>query len=115
MPERKALIIDDNRAMRNATQEILISRGWEVAMVTTQAEGLMLLRDYDPDWIIVAREQLEGTGERFMHEVQSLSPRNARGDPDGYDESRRAGHVWSTQSGSPVQDSRHPRRRLSDV
>ena len=55
-------------------QEIFIESGWEVAMVTTQAEGLMLLRDYDPDWIIVAWEQLEGTGERFMREVQLLSP-----------------------------------------
>jgi DNA-binding response OmpR family regulator len=73
MIQGKVLIIDDNRAARNALQEVFISRGWEVAMVTSQAEGLALLRDYDADWIVVPWEQLEGTGERFMTEVRARS------------------------------------------
>jgi len=69
MRQKKMLIIEDDRATRDALQGLFISRGWEVAVVITQAEGLALLKDYEPDWIIVPWEQLEGTGERFMAEV----------------------------------------------
>lgn len=66
---KKILIVDEDRATRDSLQRLFISRGWEVAMVTTQAEGLSLLSDYDPDWIVIPWEQLEGTGERFMAEL----------------------------------------------
>jgi DNA-binding response OmpR family regulator len=77
MNHRKMLIIEDDRATRDALQGLFISRGWEVAMVTAQAEGLALLEDYDPDWIVVAWDQLEGTGERFMLHVRA-KPRRPR-------------------------------------
>jgi len=71
MSQKKMLIIEDDRATRDALQRLFISRGWEVAMVTTQDEALQLLGDYIPDWIIVPWEQLEGTGERFMSSVRA--------------------------------------------
>jgi len=71
------LIVEDDRYTRDALQRLFISRGWEVAMVTTQAEGLAVLEDYDPDWVVIPWEQLEGTGERFMLQVRS-KPRKPR-------------------------------------
>src|SRR5437764_7067850 len=75
MSQRKMLIIEDDRATRDALQRLFISRGWEVAMVTTQAEGLALMDDYPFDWIVVPWEQLEGSGERFMLRVRAAAPR----------------------------------------
>src|SRR3954449_11221584 len=75
MRQKKMLIIEDDRATRDALQGVFISRGGEVAMVTTQAEGLALLEDYDPDWVVLPWEQLEGTGERFMFQVRAKAPR----------------------------------------
>jgi len=69
------LIVEDDRSTRDGLQRLFISRGWEVAMVTTQAEGLALLEDYDPDWVVIPWEQLEGTGERFMFQVRAKAPR----------------------------------------
>jgi DNA-binding response OmpR family regulator len=71
MPQKKLLIVDDDRTTRDALQTLFISRGWEVAMVVTRAEGLSLLRDYDPDWVVITWDQLDGTGERFMAEVRA--------------------------------------------
>jgi len=69
------LIIEDDRATRDALQRLFISRGWEVVMVTTQAEGLALLDDYDPDWVVIPWEQMEGTGERFMLRLRTKARR----------------------------------------
>src|SRR3954453_21843518 len=79
MCTRRMLIVEDDRSTRDGLQRLFISRGWEVAMVTTQAEGLTLLSDYDPDWIVVPWGQLEGTGERFLTEVRAKAagPRGA--------------------------------------
>jgi len=75
MPLKKLMIIEDDRTTREALQRLFISRGWEVVMVTTQAEGLRLLDDYEPDWIVASWEQLEGTGERFLGALQSRRQR----------------------------------------
>src|SRR6266436_3676499 len=75
MCQKKMVIIDDDRATRDALQRLFISRGWEVAVVTTQAEGLALLGDYDPDWVVVPWDQLEGMGERFMLHVRAKACR----------------------------------------
>jgi len=71
MVRGKLLIVEDDRASRDALQGLFISRGWEVVMTTTQAEGLAVLLDYEPDWIIVSWEQLSGTGEAFMQYVRA--------------------------------------------
>jgi len=73
MCQRTVLIIDDDRATRDALQQHFIGRGWEVAMVATQAEALLLLADYDPEWVVIPWEQLEGTGERFMRHVRGMA------------------------------------------
>jgi len=75
MTQKKMLIIDDDRATRDALQRLFISRGWEVALVNTQAEGLAVLSDYDPDWVVVPWEQLEGMGERFMLQIRAKACR----------------------------------------
>src|SRR4051812_31122253 len=75
MSHGKILIVEDDRATRDALQRLFISRGWEVAMATTQAEGLGLLSDYDPDWVVVPWDLLEGTGERFMLRIRAMTPR----------------------------------------
>lgn len=72
MEPHSLLIIDDDRSSRNALQGIFISRGWEVAMATTQDEGLNLMSScYTPDWIIVAWQQLSGNGTLFFRQVRS--------------------------------------------
>jgi len=65
------LIIDDDRGTRDGLQQAFIRHGWEVAVTVTEAEGLAILSDYEPDWIIVAWDQLGGTGARFMREVRA--------------------------------------------
>jgi DNA-binding NarL/FixJ family response regulator len=70
---KRLLLIDEDRAARDALQEVFISRNWEVAMVATQCEAMRLLTDYDPDWVIVPREHLDGTGERFLLELRNRS------------------------------------------
>lgn len=70
----KALIIDDDRATREALQFMFISRGWEVAMTETQTEGLALLADYDPEWVIVSWDQLRGSGRSFVDAVRADRP-----------------------------------------
>ena len=59
MDPKKLLIIEDDRAARDAIQFRFISRGWEVAMAETQDQGLALLADYQPDWVVVAWEQVK--------------------------------------------------------
>lgn len=71
MDQQKLLIIEEDRASRDALHGIFISRGWEVAMVTTEEQGLCLLGDYRPDWIIVAWQQLSGTGMAFFRSVRA--------------------------------------------
>jgi DNA-binding response OmpR family regulator len=70
---KKLLLVEADRATREALQEVFINRGWEVAMVATPSEGLKLLCDYDPDWVIASWDQLEGMGDRFMFEVRAKS------------------------------------------
>lgn len=65
------LIIEDDRSARNALQGMFISRGWEVAMAATQEEGMHVVADYDPDWIIVAWSQLSGNGTFFFRYVRA--------------------------------------------
>lgn len=69
------LIIEDDRATREALQRLFISRGWEVAIVTSQVEGLAMLGDYDADWVVVPWGLLEGTGEGFVRHVRDRLPR----------------------------------------
>lgn len=75
MPQKSMLIVDEDRATRDALQTLFISRGWEVVMVTNRAEALALLNDYDPDWVVIAWDQLDGTGERFMSELRAKKHR----------------------------------------
>ena len=77
MEARRLLLIEEDRAARDALQGIFISRNWEVAMATTLPEAMKLLCVYVPDWVIVSWEQMEGTGERFMLTVRARS-REAR-------------------------------------
>jgi ActR/RegA family two-component response regulator len=65
------LIIDDDRGVRDALHFAFIRRNWEAAMSDTEAGGLALLNDCDPDWIIASWDQLGGTGSRFMREVRA--------------------------------------------
>jgi ActR/RegA family two-component response regulator len=74
MPQGTLLIIDADRATRNALQGLFISRGWEVALAATQHEGQSLLSDYHPDWLIVSWELLGGTGSAFIREVRAAKP-----------------------------------------
>jgi DNA-binding response OmpR family regulator len=73
----RLLLIEEDRAARDALQEVFVSRNWEVVMVTTQSEALRLLCDYVPHWVILSWEQVEGTGDRFMRAVRTQS-REAR-------------------------------------
>jgi len=73
MVSKRLLIVDDDRATRDALQRMFFSRGWEVVVVTTELEALTLLGAYDPDWIVIPWDQMAGTGERFMSIVQAKS------------------------------------------
>lgn len=77
MIQGTVLIIDDDRSSREPLQEAFISRGWEVAMAETEPQGLALLDDYDPDWVIAAWEQLRGTGAEFVRTIRTTK-RNTR-------------------------------------
>lgn len=73
MEAGRLLLIEEDRATRDALQEIFISRNWEVVMATTLPEAMGLLCDYVPDWVIMPWEQLEGEGERFLLAVRARS------------------------------------------
>jgi DNA-binding response OmpR family regulator len=67
----KLLIIDEDRKSRDDLQRLFISRSWEVVMVASQADGMSLLTEYQPDWIIVSWDQLEGIGTQFLSGISS--------------------------------------------
>src|SRR4051812_33083534 len=56
----RLLLIEDDQETRDALQWAFIRRGWEVAMVVTLAEGLTLLQDYSPRWIIASSDLPDG-------------------------------------------------------
>jgi DNA-binding response OmpR family regulator len=70
MDQNRLLIIDEDRSSRDALQFVFISRGWEVAMAASEDQGISLLHDYEPDWVIIAWQQLSGTGMRFLQAVR---------------------------------------------
>ncbi|GAC1475898.1 MAG: hypothetical protein NVSMB9_29280 [Isosphaeraceae bacterium] len=71
MSGQKILIIDDDRSTREALQTLFIARNWEVAMAESQDRGLALLTDQEPDWVLVAWDQLAGTGDSFIKKVKA--------------------------------------------
>jgi len=71
----RLLIIDDDRATRDGLQFAFIRRGWEVIATTTEEEGLAVLSDYNPDWVIASWDQLGGNGSSLVHAVR----KNAHG------------------------------------
>jgi DNA-binding response OmpR family regulator len=76
MGQRSLVIIDDDRMTRDSVQGLFISRGWEVAMAASQADGLSLLIDYEPDWVAIAWDQLQGNGATFFRRVRAGNPRS---------------------------------------
>lgn len=75
MVRGKVLIIDDDRGTRDGLRFAFIRRDWEVVVTETEAEGRALLTDYTPDWVIVAWDQLGGTGSVFLREVRARARR----------------------------------------
>jgi len=71
MVRGRVLIIDDDRGTRDGLRFAFIRRDWEVVVTETEAEGLALLTDYAPDWVIVCWDQLGGTGARFLRELRA--------------------------------------------
>ncbi len=45
-----------------------IRRGWEI--VATATDGLAVLSDYNPDWVIASWDQLRGNGSSFVRAVR---------------------------------------------
>jgi ActR/RegA family two-component response regulator len=66
----RLIIIDDDRATRDGLQYAFIRRGWEVVAATTEEEGLAVLSDFHPDWVIASWDQLSGNGAAFVREVR---------------------------------------------
>jgi DNA-binding response OmpR family regulator len=70
MALRRLLLIENERKTREALHGTFIRMGWEVAMVLTRAEGLNLLLDYDPHWIITASSLPDGDAEAVLRKVR---------------------------------------------
>jgi DNA-binding response OmpR family regulator len=71
MRRRKLLLIDPGAERREAIQRAFIAGGWEVAMAATQAEGLRLLDDYFPQWVVVAASLPDGDGGAVLNRVRA--------------------------------------------
>lgn len=74
MSRGRLLIIDIDCETRGTLQFAFVRRGWEVITTTTEQEGLAVLSDYNPDWIIVSAGHVNASGS-FISEVRN----NARG------------------------------------
>ena len=75
LKQHKLVIVDNEKTTRDALQAIFIRKGWEVAAVTTLAEGLTLLKGYSPDWVIVASMLPDGDDVAVIRKVQSAKRR----------------------------------------
>ena len=65
----KLLIVEDDAAMREVWATIFGSRGWDVAVAATVAEGLELL-DHAPDYLILDLALPDGSGGDILRRVR---------------------------------------------
>jgi CheY-like chemotaxis protein len=63
------LIVEDDPAMREVWQIVFGSRGWDVAVASTVAEGLASL-DPPPDYLILDLSLPDGGGEAILRRVR---------------------------------------------
>jgi DNA-binding response OmpR family regulator len=70
MRRRKLVLIEPEAHRREAIQRVFVGKGWEVAMAATQAEGLALLSDYYPHWVVVSATLPDGDGGSVLAHVR---------------------------------------------
>src|SRR4051812_1499743 len=72
----RLLVIEDDRKTREALQATFIRMGWEVVVVLTLAEGLAMLDDYDPNWVIVSSELPDGRDNAVLSQVRAAATKS---------------------------------------
>jgi len=94
----KLLIVEDDAAMREVWQVIFGTRGWDVAVATTLAEGLTML-DSAPDFLILDLMLPDGGGEAILRKLREaglktrVAVTSASDDPTQLSEVRSLGPV----------------------
>jgi DNA-binding response OmpR family regulator len=70
----KLLIVEDDAAMREVWETVFGSRGWEVVVTSSVAEGLSSL-DPPPDFLILDLRLPDGGGETILRRVREAGLR----------------------------------------
>jgi two-component system, NtrC family, nitrogen regulation response regulator GlnG len=71
----KLLVIDDEQSVRYSFRRVLQTNDVEVLTAATGAEGLNLLRDQEPDVVLLDLQLPDRTGLEVFGEIQALDPR----------------------------------------
>ncbi len=69
MGGHRLLIVEDDASMREVWATVFGSRGWDVAVASTVAEGLLLL-DHSPDYLILDLALPDGSGGDILRRVR---------------------------------------------
>lgn len=69
-----ALVIDDDRAIREMVKRSLAKDQIEVSIATTAAEGLQIIQSETPDLVLLDIMLPDGSGLDLFEQIQSLDP-----------------------------------------
>ena len=70
MVRGRLLLVASDRRFRDRLQLVFISRDWEVVMAATESEGIGLLNEYDPSWVVVDVRLPDGNGEALFGHLE---------------------------------------------
>ncbi len=70
----KILIIDDNGIVREALENFLSGKGYEVSSSADGAAGLAVFKDLNPDLVILDRNIPNMSGSEVFAQIKKLSP-----------------------------------------
>jgi signal transduction histidine kinase len=72
--EYKILIIDDEEVVLDSCTEILAGSGYKVATAANGSEGLLILKDFEPDLVFVDLKMPGISGLEVLEEIFSSNP-----------------------------------------
>lgn len=94
---RKIVVVEDDPAVAEILRDALEGAGYQVSMAPTGSEGLMLIRDLQPDVVLTDQDMPEQTGLEMLRELRSQQNYvavlfvSARGDVEMVTQALRAG------------------------
>src|SRR5579863_5914258 len=71
----KLLVVDDEQGVRYSIRRVLEGNGIEVVTAATGAEGLSMLREHEPDVVILDLQLPDRSGLEVFREIQKADPR----------------------------------------